>query len=210
MRMRRPSPATAISLVALFVALGGTSYAAVVVTSKNVKDNTLTGKDIKNSSLTGGDVQDGSLLAKDFKRGQVPAGATGPQGPQGPQGAQGGQGAKGDRGEKGDAGTPATRLWASVSSSGTPSIRNGAGVTAVTDSGYSAGSIEVTFDRDVSKCAFFATLVGHGGGYLSPTVTVGITTGFYAGSGMTDHQIRVTTYYNAAPDDRDFDVVAFC
>jgi hypothetical protein len=33
----RPSPSVVISLVSLFVALGGTSYAALTVTSKNVK-----------------------------------------------------------------------------------------------------------------------------------------------------------------------------
>ena len=73
---------TVVAYVALFVALGGTSYAAV----------NITGKQIKNSSITSVDVKNRSLLAKDFKAGQLPAGNPGAQG------------AKGDAGPKGDAG----------------------------------------------------------------------------------------------------------
>lgn len=71
-KLRGPSPAVILALVALFAALGGTSYAAVKITGKNVKNSSLTGKDIKNKSLT----------PRDFK-GSV-RGARGPQGPAGP------------------------------------------------------------------------------------------------------------------------------
>jgi hypothetical protein len=54
---RRPSPTTAIALVALFVALGGTSYAALVVTGRNVRNGSLTGADVRTNSLTGVDVR---------------------------------------------------------------------------------------------------------------------------------------------------------
>jgi hypothetical protein len=53
---RRPSPATVISLVALFVALGGTSYAAIVITGGNVRNGSLTGADIRTNSVTGRDI----------------------------------------------------------------------------------------------------------------------------------------------------------
>ena len=49
---RRPSPSMAVAMLALLVALGGTSYAAVQITGKNVKNSSLTGADVKNSSLT--------------------------------------------------------------------------------------------------------------------------------------------------------------
>ena len=75
--------ANVMATIAVFVALGGSSYAAIKVT----------GKDIKNSSLGTGDVKNGSLLAGDFKSGQIPAG---PQGPTGQRGLPGPQGAKGD------------------------------------------------------------------------------------------------------------------
>ena len=64
--------------LALFLALAGSSYAALVVTGKTVKDGSLTGRDIRHGSLTGGDVKDASLGARDFKRGQLPAGEQGP------------------------------------------------------------------------------------------------------------------------------------
>ncbi len=80
----RPTPATIISVLALVVATGGTSYAALSITGKDVVNQSLTGKDIKNQTVTGKDVRNKSLKAKDFADDQLPAG---PQGPQGPAGA---------------------------------------------------------------------------------------------------------------------------
>ena len=37
----RISPATVLSLIALFVALGGVSYAAVTINGKNIKNNSV-------------------------------------------------------------------------------------------------------------------------------------------------------------------------
>jgi hypothetical protein len=81
--------ANTMATIAVFVALGGSSYAAITVTGKNVKNSSLTGKDIKNSSLTTSDVKNASLLSADFKAGQLPAG---PQGPKGTTGDTGGPG----------------------------------------------------------------------------------------------------------------------
>jgi hypothetical protein len=50
-RISRPSPALIVAIVALFMALGGTSYAALKITGKNVVNSSLTGFDIKNKSL---------------------------------------------------------------------------------------------------------------------------------------------------------------
>jgi hypothetical protein len=103
----RPRHATVVAYLALFVALGGTSYAVTRITGKNVpKDaltgadiKNLTGKDVRNNSLTGadvrnlktGDVANGSLLGEDFAAGQLPKGEKGDQGPVGPTaGAAGG------------------------------------------------------------------------------------------------------------------------
>ena len=63
------SPALVISLIALFVSLGGAGYAAVTVTGKNVKNSSLTGKDVKNSSLTGSDVKNSSVSGRDVRNG---------------------------------------------------------------------------------------------------------------------------------------------
>jgi hypothetical protein len=96
--MRLPAPATVISTVALVVALGGTSYAALTITSANVKNNSLKSVDVRNNALKSADVRNGSLLAKDFRAGQLPAGAQGPAGPAGPTGPAGAAGAAGPPG----------------------------------------------------------------------------------------------------------------
>ncbi len=93
LRRSRPTPATIIAVLALVVATGGTSYAALSITGKDIKNGSVTGKDVKDKSLTGKDVKNRSLLAKDFKKGQLPAGAKGPAGPTGPTGATGPAGA---------------------------------------------------------------------------------------------------------------------
>jgi hypothetical protein len=69
-----------VAYLALFVALGGSSYAAIKVTGRDVKDNSLSGRDVRNNSLTGRDVKrltsrdvaNGRLLAEDFAAGQLP------------------------------------------------------------------------------------------------------------------------------------------
>ena len=84
----RISPAMAVAMLALFVALSGT---AVATTSALI-----TGRQIKNGSITGLDVKNRSLTPRDF-RGSVrgPRGLTGSAGPQGAQGAAGAAGAPG-------------------------------------------------------------------------------------------------------------------
>jgi len=83
----RPSPATVIACLALAVALGGTTYAAVVLPANSVGTPQL-----KNDAVTSPKIKNGSLLAADFKKGQIPpgpagpAGSTGPTGPTGPPG----------------------------------------------------------------------------------------------------------------------------
>lgn len=91
--LRRPSPSMAVSVMALVVATTGTSYAAGLIGSDDIRNNSVQSQDIKNKTITGKDVKkgslgakqikDGSLRARDFKAGQLPAGATGPAGPAG-------------------------------------------------------------------------------------------------------------------------------
>ena len=58
---RRLSYANVVATLALFIALGGSSYAALTITGKNVRDGSLTGKDIKRNSLTGRQIREGRL-----------------------------------------------------------------------------------------------------------------------------------------------------
>jgi hypothetical protein len=81
----------------MFIALGGSSYAVLRVTGRNVPKDALTGADIKNltgrdvrnNSLTGADVRNltsadvanGRLRAQDFAPGSLPKGTKGDPGP---------------------------------------------------------------------------------------------------------------------------------
>jgi hypothetical protein len=93
-RILRFSRQNAIALVALFVALGGTGYAAVKlprnsVGAKQIKAKAVGSGELKDNSVTGRDVRNRSLRASDFAAGQLPAGPRGPHGPQGQRGPQG-------------------------------------------------------------------------------------------------------------------------
>jgi len=91
-----------IALLALFVALGGTSYAAVnlpngsvgaaqlkqgAVASKKLRNGAVSRAKLRNNAVNSAKVANGSLLAADFKSGQLPKGERGPAGPaEGPAG----------------------------------------------------------------------------------------------------------------------------
>jgi hypothetical protein len=85
--------ANAVAYLALFVALGGTSFAAV-----SLKRNSVKGKHLSANSVTAPKVKDGSLQLADFGAGQLPSG------PKGDRGADGAGGPKGERGDAGAAG----------------------------------------------------------------------------------------------------------
>lgn len=85
-RFLRPllNPPMAVALLALVIALGGTSYAVT-----KLPKNSVGTAQLKANAVTSPKVKDGSLKASDFKSGQLPAGPEGPAGPQGPVGPQG-------------------------------------------------------------------------------------------------------------------------
>jgi hypothetical protein len=84
----RISYANVTATLALFVALGGTSYAVLHVGSRDVVDNSLLSRDIHNDTLRSRDIRDRTIRARDIRRdglgsrvikesalGQVPAAA---------------------------------------------------------------------------------------------------------------------------------------
>jgi hypothetical protein len=84
--------ANVTATLALVVALAGTSYAAVTITGRNIKNGSIKAVDLGRNSVTSVKVKNGTLRSVDFKRGQLPAGprgATGPKGEAGPPGAPG-------------------------------------------------------------------------------------------------------------------------
>jgi hypothetical protein len=146
-RRLRPhlSFANVVSVVALFVALGGSSYAAVTlsknsVTSKQIKNRQVKKVDLARNSVNSAKVIDGSLRARDFAASQLGV-LTGPKGDQGP------------KGDKGDPGAPAPEAWALYNNS----MIAGKGVTSITQAAI-AGQYRVVFVQEVrNKCAILVS-----------------------------------------------------
>ena len=106
----RPTPSMAVALVALSISLGGTSYAAMKIGSRQITDNSVRSTDLRDNDVRSRDVRNGSLLAKDFRAGQLPqgkpgtAGTPGTAGPAGVKGTPGLQGTTGVSGATGPTG----------------------------------------------------------------------------------------------------------
>jgi hypothetical protein len=116
-----------VGLLALFVALSGTAYAATL------PRNSVGTAQLKRNAVTSAKVRNGSLLTRDFKAGQVPRGPAGPagaKGPAGPMGPAGPQGPKGDQGLPGALSHTVVRTAQLLTTAGT--VR---GATATCNSG---------------------------------------------------------------------------
>jgi hypothetical protein len=124
-----PSPSMFVALVALFVALGGSAYAAIVITGKNIRNSTVVGADIKN----------GALASRDLKKDSV-----------------GGVAILESRLKTVPSASQADGLtrFAVVTNAG--SLARGRNVTSAVRTGV--GRYQVTFDRDVRGCAYLATI----------------------------------------------------
>ena len=85
-----------IALLALFIALGGTSYAVTALPKNSVGT-----QQIKKDAVTGVKVKNGSLSSADFAAGTLLKGDTGASGATGATGATGPQGATGAAGPAG-------------------------------------------------------------------------------------------------------------
>ena len=184
-RIPRPSPAMFVACLALLVALGGTSVAAVKVLAPR-------------NSVGSAQVINKSLLPIDFKT--PPKGPRGPAGIPGPAGPSGAAGAKGDKGDKGDNGASATALWAVVDPAGVL-VRN-KGVSSASRTG--TGTYIVTFNQDVTACSYQATIGGpttsNQTGEISPAQRSGVAAA-----------LDVDTFAsNGAAADRPFYLAVFC
>jgi hypothetical protein len=128
--------ANVTATLALFVALGGSSYAAL-----NLPRNSVGSKQIRTAAVRSREVKDRSLGVKDLSTSARKSlrGVVGPTGPAGPAGA---------------AGSSATRYFAVVSSSG----QLLAGNATSGGSGQSTGTFVIGFAQPVTGCAYTATL----------------------------------------------------
>lgn len=146
--------ANAMSLTAVFIALGGSAVAI-----NQLPKDSVGARQIKAGAVRSAEVKNFSLQAVDFAKGTLL------QGEKGEKGDKGEPGPAGQPGAPGTPGTPATKIYAFVRTGGCcggappldpPEIINGHGVTAAKIDG--TGQYEVTFDTsllpsgNVSNC----------------------------------------------------------
>jgi hypothetical protein len=180
LRLRRPSPALVISVIALFVALGGTGYAA-----SKLARNSVGSAQIRTGAVGSSEVKDHSLKLKDFGRGQIPAGARGAVGPAGANGTNGTNGHDGARGPS-DAYVSGPVTSANGSNSASVSVPAGDYVVAASgealyfkDSGYPGAEGETNCSLTSAgdsghNVGTFATVPSHG--YSAPGQQGGLAT----------------------------------
>src|SRR4051794_2099071 len=133
--------ANAMSTIAVFIALGGTTYAAATlprnsVGAAQIRSNAVGSSEIRSGAIRSSELRNGSVTLNDISVG-ARASLRGAQGPAGPPGS-----------------SAATYRAAVNSGGGTPS-GNARSVTHVSGNEYT-----VAFDRDVSACLYSATLAG--------------------------------------------------
>jgi hypothetical protein len=125
-----------VGLLALVIALGGTSYAAVKAPRNSVDSNAIRRgavkrTDIARNAIDSSRVKDGSLTTLDLAPNVL---TTGPPGAPGPKGDPGPPGAAGAPGDKGDTGAPGSALaYAHVNEDGTIEAGNAKNVEVVYD-----------------------------------------------------------------------------
>jgi hypothetical protein len=190
--------ANVVATIALFLALGGTGYAAAglarnSVGTAQIRNGQVKATDLAANAVTSGKVRDGSLLARDFKAGQLSTGATGAAGPQGP---------RGDAGPKGDPGTPAIsnayHLTRTTSVDPLPTDPT----TVATLAGLPAGNYVVTGHASAVSFASYGDYVRcsvAAGGTTFPGSTVHV--GGDAGSAVVADLTTTAPVSNAAPAD---------
>jgi hypothetical protein len=150
---RKPSPALAVSMVALFAALGGTGYAAS-------HSNRAAHAQAASRALTPARVK--KLIASYLHAHPQP----GPRGPQGPAGAAGAAGGTGGTGQTGPQGPGATQIVSSVVGPRTPFPIATVGPWTVLMS-CTVG----TFVNILGPGSFYDTTVSGAPGISNPTVT---------------------------------------
>jgi hypothetical protein len=65
-KLKRPSQATIVAYLALFVALGGSVYAATKISGRAIKPRSIPGNRLKPNSVTGRQIKESSLNALNF------------------------------------------------------------------------------------------------------------------------------------------------
>lgn len=74
MKLRPPSPALAVSIVAVVIACTGSAVAATVITSKQIRNGTIQGVDIKKATITSSKLSKGTQNLLNTKSAAKPTG----------------------------------------------------------------------------------------------------------------------------------------
>ena len=137
--------ANVMASVAVFVALGGTSYAVTQlpknsVGSAQIRSGAVGTSEIRKSAIRSDDIKDRSVALRDISRGARDRlrGQTGPAGPQGP------------------AGPPVAPLSAAVDAGG--AFTRSTGTTQASSTHLTEGVYRVDFNRDLNACYVAATI----------------------------------------------------
>ena len=141
--MKRLSYANVMSTLALFIALGGVSYAAVKLPSNSVGT-----PQIRNDAVTGSKIKNGSISQKDLDKALVAKLAL--AGKPGPQGIQGATGSAGTQGLQGLTGDPAYVQRTGFQGSGTNPPGGMADVVSQQFTVRAAGAYDLNVSADVA------------------------------------------------------------
>jgi len=176
--------------VVIAVASTGGAVASGLITSAKIKNNTIKSIDVRDGNLTGTDLADGSVKGADVGDGSL-SGADIADGSIG--GADIADGSLSNQ----DVGV----LFATVNSDGT--LANSSG--GVSSSTTGTGGYAVDFGRDVSNCAFDATLANPGTGIpLAGSIVTADRNG-------NANAVLVRTYDTTpAAADRSFHLIVVC
>src|SRR5579875_266570 len=125
LRFRKPSPALVISVIALFVALGGTGYAALKLPKNSVgtpqlKNGAVTSAKLKNGAVTAGKINPAGLTVPDATHASTADSAT-TAGSAPPSGSAGGALA----GTYPNPTLAAPQAWQEIGATGQPAFQNG-------------------------------------------------------------------------------------
>jgi hypothetical protein len=178
--------ANVMATIAVFIAVGGTSYAAIAlppnsVGGRELKPKAVGASDIRSNAVRSRAIRDGAVRPRDLAK-STKSRLTGPPGPAGPPGAA------------------AVQLRAAFDSTGGMVSGNAAGA-----GGAGTGKRLVSFGRSLAGCIPFAALAKNAGG---PVVDPGAGRIVVA---IEDDQVAVETYdASGARQFLPFNVIVSC
>jgi len=174
-----------LALVALFFALGGTSFAAG---NALLPSNSVGTRQVINGSLHTNDL---SKTARNALKGN--RGLQGPAGAQGPQGVTGAQGAQGVPGQA------ATKLFVAMDANGTLTKNSGATLA----DRVSAGIYRIAFNTNITDCVYLATAGADAGSFIEDYHL------YTSRTGTNTVNVEIFDEKNT-PFDRSFYLAVFC